>query len=84
MALDAWLDQLEAETAEAPTQRDLSERFMASRLTLLGARLEAVIRKRCGPELAQTEAMCGCGRRAKGRIGRYNVSPGHSCASETL
>jgi hypothetical protein len=62
-ALDAWLDQLAADTAEAPTLLEISERFMATRLTLLSACLETVIRQRYATELHQTEAVCGCGRR---------------------
>ncbi len=62
-ALDAWLDQMEADAAEGPTLLELSERVMASRLTLLSACLETVIRKRYAAELAQTEAVCACGRR---------------------
>jgi hypothetical protein len=63
-ALDAWLDQLEADTsADAPTLREISERFMQTRLTLLGSCLEAVIRRRYAADLQQTEAVCSCGRR---------------------
>src|SRR5712692_908168 len=62
-ALDAWLDQLEADTAQAPTLREISERFMQSRLTLLGTCLEVVIRERYAADLQQTEAVCACGRR---------------------
>ena len=62
-ALDAWLDQMEAESAEPPTLLEISERFMATRLELLGACLEAVIRQHYATELAQTEAVCPCGRR---------------------
>ena len=62
-ALDAWLDQLERETATPPTLRDLSERFLATRSQLLSACLETVIRQRYAADLAQTEAVCGCGRR---------------------
>jgi hypothetical protein len=62
-ALDAWLDQLEADTAQAPTLLEISERFMQSRLTLLGTCLEAVIRQRYAADLQQTEAVCACGRR---------------------
>lgn len=62
-ALDAWLDQMEAEAAEQPTLLALSERFMATRQDLLGACLEAVIRRRYAADLAQTEAVCACGRR---------------------
>lgn len=62
-ALDAWLDQLEADTAETPTLRAISERFLQTRHALLGACLDAVIRRRYATELQQTEAVCGCGRR---------------------
>jgi hypothetical protein len=62
-ALDAWLDQLEADTAEGPTLLEISERFLQTRLTLLGTCLEAVIRQRYAADLQQTEAVCACGRR---------------------
>ena len=62
-ALDAWLDQLDQATAEPPTLLEISERFMATRLQLLGACLETVIRQRYAADLAQTEAVCACGRR---------------------
>ena len=57
-ALDTWLDQLEAETGEPSTLLQISERFMATRLELLGACLEAVIRQQYAADLAQTEAVC--------------------------
>src|SRR5712691_8702914 len=66
-ALDTWLDQVEAGTAKAPTLREISERFMASRLALLSACLEAVIRQQYAAELQQTEAVCGCARRLRRR-----------------
>ncbi len=44
-ALDRWLDQLDAETATAPTLREISDRFMATRSQLLSACLETVIRQ---------------------------------------
>jgi len=62
-ALDAWLDHVEADTADAPTLREISERFLQTRHALLGACLDAVIRRRYAKELQQTEAVCGCGRR---------------------
>jgi len=62
-ALDAWLDQLEPQTAEPPTLLEISERFMATRLQLLGACLETVIRQQYAADLAQTEMSCSCGRR---------------------
>ena len=62
-ALDAWLDQIEAETADTPTLLDLSERFLQTRLELLGRCLEAVIRRRYAADLQQTEARWPCGRR---------------------
>ena len=62
-ALDAWLDQIEADTADAPTLREISERFLQTRHALLGACLEAVIRRRYAQALQQTEAVCACGRR---------------------
>ena len=64
-ALDTWLDQVEAGTSKAPTLREISERFMASRLSLLSACLEAVIRQQYAAELQQTEAVCACGRRLR-------------------
>jgi len=71
-ALDAWLDQLEADTtADAPTLREISERFMQTRLTLLGSCLEAVIRRRYAADLQQTDAVCSCGR----RLGRRRLDP---------
>jgi hypothetical protein len=62
-ALDKWLDQMEAGDSKAPTLREISERFMATRLDLLSACLETVIRQQYAAELQQTEAVCGCGRR---------------------
>jgi hypothetical protein len=62
-ALDAWLDQIEAEATDAPTLLEISERFMQTRLTLLSACLETVIHRRYVAELQQTEAVCACGRR---------------------
>jgi hypothetical protein len=50
-ALDKWLDQIEAETATAPTLREISERFLATRADLLGACLETVIRRQYAAEL---------------------------------
>lgn len=66
-ALDRWLDQLDAETATAPTLREISDRFMATRSQLLSACLETVIRQQYAAELAQTEAACACGRRLRRR-----------------
>ena len=66
-ALDRWLDQLEATTPTAPTLRELSERFMTTRSELLGACLETVIRQQYAADLAQTEAVCPCGRRLRRR-----------------
>src|SRR2546428_14165446 len=66
-ALDKWLDQIEAETATTPTLREISERFLATRAELLGACLEAVIRRPYAAELQQTEAVCACGRRVRRR-----------------
>lgn len=62
-ALDAWLDQLEQATTEPPTLLEISDRFMATRLELLGACVEAVIRQHYAADLAQTETVCPCGRR---------------------
>jgi hypothetical protein len=77
-ALDAWLDQIDAETAEPPTLLALSERFMATRLRLLGACLEAVIREQYAADLAQTEAVCACGRRlARRRLDAKEISTLH-------
>src|SRR3989441_3872725 len=66
-ALDTWLDQLDADRSKAPTLREISERFMATRLELLGACLETVIRQQYAAELQQTEAVCACGRRLRRR-----------------
>ena len=44
-ALDAWLDHLEAEPPDVPTLREISERFLQTRHTLLSACLYAV---KCG------------------------------------
>src|SRR2546425_1213833 len=66
-ALDTWLDQLDADRSKAPTLREISERFMATRLELLGACLETVIRQHYAAELQQTEAVCACGRRLRRR-----------------
>ena len=66
-ALDKWLDQIEAEAATAPTLREISERFVATRAELLGACLEAVIHRQYAAELQQTEAVCACGRRLRRR-----------------
>jgi hypothetical protein len=66
-ALDKWLDQIQAKTGKAPTLLEMSERFMATRLQLLGACLEAWIREQYGSDLEQTEAECGCGRRLRRR-----------------
>ena len=62
-ALDAWLDQLEQDTPAPPTLLEISERFMTTRQQLLGACLETVIRQHYAADLAQTEAVCPCGRR---------------------
>lgn len=81
-ALDAWLDQLERETAPAPTLRELSDRFVASRQHLLSACLETVIRQRYAADLAQTEAMCGCGRRLRRRrLDAKELSTLHGCVT---
>jgi hypothetical protein len=77
-ALDAWLDQIEAETPARPTLLDLSERFLATRTQLLGACLEAVIRRQYAAELAQIEAVCPCGRRlARRRVDAKAISTLH-------
>src|SRR5260370_35087183 len=71
-ALDAWLDQLEADTtADAPTLREISERFIQTRLTLLGSCREAVIRRRYAADLQQTDGVCSCAR----RLGRRRLHP---------
>jgi len=62
-ALDRWLDQLEADTSDAPTLREISERFLHTRHTVLSACLETIIRQRYAKDLQQTEAVCPCGRR---------------------
>jgi hypothetical protein len=81
-ALDKWLDQVEAETATAPTLREISERFVASRFTVLSACLETVIRQRYAAELQQTEAVCGCGRRLRWRrLDAKEISTLHGCVT---
>jgi hypothetical protein len=77
-ALDAWLDRIEADTTEALTLRDLSERFLATRAQLLGACLEAVIRRQYAADLEQREAVCQCGRRvARRRLDAKEISTLH-------
>jgi hypothetical protein len=77
-ALDAWLDQLEAETADAPTLREISEQFMKTRFALLGSCLETVIRQRYAADLRQTEAVCACGRRlVRRRLDAKEISTLH-------
>ena len=77
-ALDAWLDQIEADASDQPTLRDLSERFLATRAQLLGACLEAVIRRQYAAELEQIEAVCACGRRlARRRLDAKAISTMH-------
>ena len=77
-ALDAWLDQIEAETSERPTLLDRSERFLATRAQLLGACLETVIRRQYAAELEQIEAVCPCGRRlARRRLDAKEISTLH-------
>ena len=77
-ALDAWLDQIETETTEPLTLLDLSERFLATRSQLLGACLEAVIRRQYAAELEQIEAVCACGRRlARRRLDAKAISTMH-------
>lgn len=66
-ALDAWLDQLEAPADAPPTLREISDRFLATRLELLSACLETVIRRHYAADLEQTEAACHCGRRLRRR-----------------
>src|SRR5712691_11552006 len=81
-ALDTWLDQVEAGTLKAPTLREISERFMASRLALLSACLEAVIRQQYAAELQQTEAVGGCGRRLRRRrLDAKEFSTLHGCVT---
>ncbi|MGH2604255.1 MAG: ISKra4-like element ISTni1 family transposase, partial [Dehalococcoidia bacterium] len=62
-ALDAWLNPLDQDTPAPPTLLEISERFMTTRQQLLGACLETVIRQHYAADLAQTEAVCSCGRR---------------------
>jgi hypothetical protein len=77
-ALDAWLDQLEAETADTATLREISEQFMKTRFTLLGACLETVIRQRYAADLRETEAACACGRRlVRRRLDAKEISTLH-------
>jgi hypothetical protein len=62
-ALDAWLDQVDADTPEAPSLRDISERLLQTRHAVLSACLDTIIRQRYARELQQTDAECACGRR---------------------
>jgi hypothetical protein len=74
-ALDSWLDRIEAEATDGLTLLELSERFMATREEMLSACLEAVIRRRYAADLAQTEMVCGCGRRLyRRRLDRKELS----------
>jgi hypothetical protein len=66
-ALDKWLDQIQAETGTTPTLLEISERFMATRVQLLGACLEGLIRQQYAADLSQAEAECRCGRRLRRR-----------------
>ena len=77
-ALDAWLDQIEADATDSPTLLDLSERFLATRAQLLGACMEAIIRRQYAADLEQIEAVCGCGRRlARRRLDAKELSTLH-------
>lgn len=75
-ALDKWLDQVEAEIGQTPSLLEMSEQFMATRLELLGACLEAVIRRQYAAELGQSEAVCACGRRLR-RLDAKEISTLH-------
>src|SRR5712692_3604210 len=66
-ALDKWLDQLDTDTPQRPTLREMSDRFTATRSELLGVCLETVIRRQYAAELQQTDAVCACGRRLRRR-----------------
>src|SRR5229473_1135830 len=66
-ALVKWLDQLDADTPQRPTLREMSDRFTATRSELLGVCLETVIRRQYAAELQQTDAVCACGRRLRRR-----------------
>ena len=77
-ALDAWLDQIEADATDSPTLLDLSERFLATRAQLLGACMEAIIRRQYAADLEQIETVCGCGRRlARRRLDAKELSTLH-------
>jgi hypothetical protein len=83
-ALDRWLDQMETTGGRTPTLLELSEHFMATRLTVLGPCLEAVIRERYGADLAQAEATCACGRRvARHRVDTRTISTLHGTVTLT-
>ena len=81
-ALDQWLDQVDVGSSKAPTLLEISERFMATRLELLGACLETVIRQQYAAELQQTEAVCACGRRLRRRrLDAKEISTLHGCVT---
>jgi hypothetical protein len=83
-ALDRWLDQMVVTGGTAPTLLELSEQFLATRLTVLGSCLEAVIRERFAADLAQMEAPCRCGRRvARHRLDTRTISTLHGTISLT-
>jgi len=83
-ALDRWLDQMVTAAGRAPTLLELSEQFLATRLTVLGPCLEAVIRERYAADLAQIEATCTCGRRlARHRLDPRSISTLHGMVTLT-
>jgi hypothetical protein len=55
-ALDAWLDQLEADTSDAPTRREISERFLHMPHALLSSCLHAGAAAARGPRHHVAEA----------------------------
>jgi len=81
-ALDTWLDQLEAKTDHPPTLREISDRFLTTRLELLSACLETVIQQHYAKDLQQTEAHCACGRRLRRRrVDAKEISTLHGCVT---
>jgi hypothetical protein len=80
----AGSNQMETTGGRTPTLLELSEQFMATRLTVLGPCLEAVIRERYGADLEQAEATCSCGRRvARHRFDTRTISTLHGTVTLT-
>lgn len=63
---------------------EIGEQCMATRLTVLGPSLEAVIRERYAADLAQVEATCACGRHvARHRLDARTISTLHGTVNLT-